>query len=371
MTAASPLVFPGSRTLAEWWRQLAAWQPRALWVGRLLVHRLEAAVQLSHPCRLDRFTLLVLRAVALAETRRVDVAAESPDSLALLDEHLRLGRSWLTGLLGKLQTGGLVCRNGSGAPQLTPLGRQALHDGEYPKPDAERRVFYFREHDGAGRGPHFLDLQRPPPAASPPPAGWQFDIRELQACVARPAEWKERFGFPRDVRAVLGADAASAPGDTPFAWRHVIVDQAGLLPVALALAPVSSGAGRLVAFGASRDSWALQADRPVLTLNTGWHEPFPELAADPPLEHWRDAWLAWCQPRGLPAAEVTGCSLERRDHRLRVLAPRRLVEQLRQSHADVFRARSWVLAGEGALRAAGLLEVAPRESEQRVPASGR
>ena len=37
MTAPSPALFPAGRTLAGWWRQLAPWQPTAVWVGQLLL----------------------------------------------------------------------------------------------------------------------------------------------------------------------------------------------------------------------------------------------------------------------------------------------------------------------------------------------
>ena len=64
MTAVPPWTFPGSRTLAGWWRQLAPLQPRQLWVGHLLFHRVEALVGLNQMRRPDRFTRLVLDAIA-------------------------------------------------------------------------------------------------------------------------------------------------------------------------------------------------------------------------------------------------------------------------------------------------------------------
>ena len=44
MRAAPPLVFPSSRVLAGWWRQLAPFSPQSLTVGHLLLHHVEALV---------------------------------------------------------------------------------------------------------------------------------------------------------------------------------------------------------------------------------------------------------------------------------------------------------------------------------------
>ena len=66
----------------------------------------------------------------------------------------------------------------------------------------------------------------------------------------------------------------------------------------------------------------------------------------------------WCRPRDLPASDVAACQLERRDHRLLITAPARLVERLRAARSDVFKGESWVLAGQGRLRPAALLELA-------------
>src|SRR5262249_54488324 len=98
MTASAPLVFPGSRTLAGWWRQLTPWQPRTWWVGHILLHRIEALVELAPLTSLDPLHRLVLQALTLNGS----LPAER------LDERLHLGRQLLGRLLCALQADGLV-----------------------------------------------------------------------------------------------------------------------------------------------------------------------------------------------------------------------------------------------------------------------
>src|SRR5262249_35580821 len=47
MMVSSSLAYPGSRSLAGWWRQLAPLHPRAVWLAHLLLHRVEALVRLN------------------------------------------------------------------------------------------------------------------------------------------------------------------------------------------------------------------------------------------------------------------------------------------------------------------------------------
>jgi hypothetical protein len=91
-----------------------------------------------------------------------------------------------------------------------------------------------------------------------------------------------------------------------------------------------------------------------------WLEPFPELARDPPIEAWLEAWLGWCQPRGLPAAEAASCDLETQGIRLRVMVPPGLLGRLQTSHGEALRGKAWLLAGAGRTRAAAQLEIVAR-----------
>src|SRR5262249_34570233 len=65
MTAATSVTFPTGRALAACWRELASrYQPRALWLHHLVLHRLETLVELGEPARLDPLQLLLLKTVA-------------------------------------------------------------------------------------------------------------------------------------------------------------------------------------------------------------------------------------------------------------------------------------------------------------------
>src|SRR5580704_12091543 len=148
MTASAPLAFPGSRTLASWWRQFTALRPRGLWIGHLLLHRVEALVGLTRPCRPDPFHLLILKALTLTP-------GEPPERL---DATLFLGRQVLGRVLAALHAEGLAQTDATGGWTATTLGRQAVEQGEYPRTLHERRAFSFVESTRPGRPPHFLNL---------------------------------------------------------------------------------------------------------------------------------------------------------------------------------------------------------------------
>jgi hypothetical protein len=65
----------------------------------------------------------------------------------------------------------------------------------------------------------------------------------------------------------------------------------------------------------------------------------------------------WCQPRGLSAAEIETCPLQRVEHQLRVTLGSRVVERLRSSRSDALKGDAWVLAGDGPIRTAAQLEI--------------
>lgn len=349
MTAVSPLVYPGSRTLASWWKQLAPLQPLALWTGHLLLHRVEApaAVQLLAP--LDRLFLFVLRALALG----------GKTALQDLDQRLHLDRALLRQLLVHLEKEQLVRREEAESWSLTAVGQQGLDKGSYTQIRQERRVFYFVESEQPGRPPHFLNFSHPP-AALAWPAGddWHFEPSRLQACVGRPAEWKQRFGFPQEVQQIPGGEPGSDSSSLTLPeWQRIILDRPERLMVALVLVTAGEKIERLLGFTVQPEGWTLQIAEPAFEIEADWREVFPEMAGDVALEQWRHAWRAWCQPRGLPAAEVDACVLERQGFRLRVTAAPRLVERLRSARSDVFKGEAWLLAGTVRLRAAAQIEL--------------
>ena len=104
---------------------------------------------------------------------------------------------------------------------------------------------------------------------------------------------------------------------------------------------------------------------PVFSLGADWQTVLPELTDEPALDLWRQAWRTWCQPRGLPATETETCRLDRQGHRLKVGSPPRLAERLRSSRSDALKGEAWLMAGEGRVRTASLIEIV--EAEQEAP----
>jgi hypothetical protein len=336
MTAAQPPTWPPGRTLAGWWPHLGRFCPRALWLSHLYLHRIEAPVGVCRPPPLDGVTRLLLEALARAGDNM------SPGRLLGV---LRLDAQLLGRLLAELSAAGLARSND--AWSVTEAGRQALA-GRYEPVVRERRTFYFAEGPPAHRGVRFLPLDRPPTSPSPQGADWHFDAGLLRACVEQSAEWKQRHGFPAEVR------AAPEPAE---AWQQVIIDRPEQLLVLFVLSGEEQEQEPLLGLAVQVPGWQLQTERPVLTLGAGWREVLPELAEDPGLERWREAWRGWCQPRGLPPGEIEACVLERRGVALVVRAPRPLVERLRAGRSEVLKGETWLLAGEERTRCAAVVEL--------------
>jgi hypothetical protein len=351
MTAVSA-VFPGSRTLASWWKQLGPLRPRALWTGHLLLHRVEALASLHCLIPLEQIPLFVLKALALADRA----------SLQELDNRLHLGPPLLRQLLRQLESAKLVGPEENGSWSLTELGQQGLRQGTHTQVRQERRVFYFVEAEPATGPSHYLSFAHPPVALPcPASAEWKFEARHLQDCVGRPADWKRRFGFPLEVQHIIGNDASTSP---PQEWQRIILDRPEQLAVMLALVPAGEGQDRFLGFVVDPGGWVLHSAEPAFTIEAGWQEVFPELAMDLPLEYWQQAWRAWCQPRGLSSAEIDACLLERQGYRLRVTATPRLIERLRLARSDVFKGEAWLVAGTGRLRPAAQIELVEMKRER-------
>jgi hypothetical protein len=370
MTAGPALAFPGSRTLAGWWRQLSPLRPEALRVGHLLLHHVEALTRLRATYRPGDFPLLVLRALALESPGRPHPSgtgnnhageAASEGQLRRLDRHLGLGRPLLLQVLQDLTRRGLAEHDPRTGWAVAGPGRQALAHGEVPHESFERRAFYFLEREGAAAGerppPAFLPLRLPAGAPWPAAADWGFDVHVLRSCLDRPAAWKQRSGFPAEVAEVVLPDrpAEPLPADVP-AWQRVAVDRPEHLAVVLAAVPGEAGS-RLVGFAVRQDGWHLDTEEPLLSLAEGWAEDLPDLAAEPAAEDWRVSWRQWCQQRGLPAAEADASELKPAGVVLRVRPGTRLLERLREARSDALKGDAWLLAGEGRVRAAARVEV--------------
>jgi hypothetical protein len=345
MTAASPLVFPGGRVLAGWWRELTPLAPRALWLGHFLLHRVEALLEVSRRAEVDRFSALIVQALSAAPRQTI------PD----LDSRLHLGPQVLGQVLHHLQGEGLAERDPGGGWATTGLARQVLERGSYARTGHERRVFHFLHRPGEpAAAPPLLPLRLPVETPCPVPEGWAFDPAWLATCLRQPDDWKQERGFPLEARRVLGLEAVN--GGLP-AWQQVILDRPEHLFVLVARVAEEGKGDRLVGFAVRPEGWVLEAAQPAFVLASGWEQLFPEVAQEMPLDVWRQAWRGWCQPRGVPAAESDASALERHDYRLRVVAPRRLVERLRQARSDALKGEAWLLAGGGSVRELALLEL--------------
>lgn len=328
MTAALATTLPGSRTLHGWWRDLAPRLPRRMWFAHLPLHRVEALVE-AHST-----ALLPL----LAPTLLSRLASSPPRSAATLAAELALDLSLLRDLLDELARQGLVECTGD---DMLRLSATAAAGARPATTLHQRRTFTFLDE----RPPCYLPL--PAGAAAPldPAGAWHFDPGTLRHCVGQSDEWKRQTGFPLDVRRVL------APADLAAdeSWRAVVIDQAAQLPLLL----TEMADGRLQGLAVQTDGWLLPAE-PLFQLPAGGL-PGDLLAIEP--EGWRQAWHGWCLQRSLPGGEADACQLESIDHCLRVNAPGRLIERLRQARSDALRGEAWLLAGSGRFRAAAQIEL--------------
>jgi hypothetical protein len=355
MTAASPLGFPGGRILATWWKQLAAWQPRSFWVAHLFLHRLEALSRIRKAWAVEPLLAFVLRALHLGPSL-------TPEAL---DGRLHLGVQAVRRLLSHLQAEGLAESGPDGSWQLTAAGRGAQEQGRYPKAGEERRQFLFLECEAEAGSTRYLPADLTPGAAganaaSAPP----FDLRVLRSCLEQSPEWKERHGFPLDVEEIHFLDPEGETSNGIAPWQRVIVDRPERLTAVL-VQPDSTTEDSMLAFGVQQENWAMQTSRPLFQLGPDWPEVFPELARRAGDDLLRQAWRTWCQPRGLPQADVEACGLTHQDHRLRVTAPARLVERLRAARSDIVKGEAWVLVGMGRIREALLLDLQEGEGASK------
>lgn len=351
MSAAFVPSWPGSRVLLGWWRDLARRKPQQLRISRLVLHRVEALVRIARSHPLDRWQRALLSQIST----RVPCSGAFTTSFTDLQMEVQM----LGQLIRELTDGGLLRRNGSGLWQMTPAGRNALDTGAVAVQVEERRPFRFVDNSAQGRPPHYLPLEQEPARqagpTAPEAAGCSFTAAFLEDCIRQTPEWKKRFRFPADVEALLAPRTDAAPAAN---WRHVILDAVEerlLVFIQNAQRPTTP---LLSGFSVRPEGWVLEAE-PCLQLADGWEEAMPDLAAEPPVELWRQAWQTWSQPRGLPLADVEACRLERLDHRLLVYAPQRLIDRLRTARSDAVKQEAWLLAGEGRTRVAAQIELHP------------
>ena len=326
MTAAFAMSVPGSRPLVGWWRDLAALEPSRLWFAHLVLHRLEVLVEGESVGPLDALGNALLehiRAMTLpADPRPLPAALHLDPALfrRIIDHLVSLGRL-------ALDAEGRVSHVGT--ESAAPRSRQ-------------RRLLHFTD----GTPGYFLPLDGSACTAMMPPAGWAFEVGQLDEFASRAPAWRRDNLFPADLRRFLHPTDLPEPAQS----EAVIVDRAEQSLLAI----VQTGEG-LVGFPVNAENWELRRT-PALTLAPS--SDFALSLLEPlPGEAWRQAWLGWCQQRSLPGNDVDACKLEPIDHRLVVRAPARLVDKLRQGRSEALRGEAWVLAGTGRGRHAAMIEL--------------
>ncbi len=335
MDRASSLIYPGSKTLAGWWRQLAPHRPRALAIGYAFLHRIEAPVNVLAEQPIDPLTHLVLQALTL------DAVAISP---ARLQERLRLPAPMVQRILAGMRDDGLLTRADADGWQATERGNRALSCRSVSVHVRKRRVFPFLERlDPAGQrlgAPQFL------PIAECAGVPWsvdelhRFEVAALTSCIEQTPPWKQACAFPLEIEALVADNEIES-------WQQVVVDRPERVMLALMLANEE-----VQGFAVKVDGWTLFDREPVLRFSARANTVFPELIQPPPMLVWQDAWRNWCKQRQLPANEVEICALSYHPPRLEVQAPQRLVQRLQAAKSDLFKGEAWLLVSDGYVRTA-------------------
>ncbi len=341
MTFPRPAAFPGGRVLAGWWKQLAAWRPQTLWIGSVLLERVEVLCSVKQVQPLSAIDGVLLDAL--------DVT--TPSSVAALDGALGLGLNLLGQMLARLEQRNVVCNTGQGYI-LTSAGVSACQLGSLPGSHPERRAFWFLADPGEPSSPAVI--------SSPSPGSFQAldnilaNRRSLHALLqaARHDEaWKRRRGFPEDVEAIL---LPAATGSDPGGWERIVVVHPFSLQAALITYPQASGAPGVAVFPYQEHGWSLAA-RPVIELTASWDEVFPHLPLEPSDEVVAEAWRRWLAQRGLPHA-AGQYRLERHAATIGVMPRLDGAEILGGPRGDLARGEAWLVLHEGALRQVTRLE---------------
>jgi hypothetical protein len=261
MTLPRPVAFPGGRVLSGWWKQLAAWQPRFLWMGAIGMERLEALCEVvgAEPLApLDRGLLGRLHPT-------------TPLPISSLDRMLGLGPALLEGLLGRLERCGAVRRDHAGWLR-TPFGHAALDSGALPTARPERRAFWFLAGPGADGLRSFIapfDASAFQPVDASPVSSRSLD--SLKWAIGQEPLWKRRRGFPEDVQGILTHSGGRLENG---AWERIAVVSPHRLQAVIVACTIAGGPG-LAFFPYQEHGWSLAA-RPVIELAAPWQEVFPD-----------------------------------------------------------------------------------------------
>jgi hypothetical protein len=273
-----------------------------------------------------------------------------------LDRTLGVGPQVVFRLLEELCRGGFVRKSGD-AFCLSDSGRTLINQDEGSEIRQERQSYYFL----AGPPPIFLPLNRVETLSWVAGPDWAFDVQTLNSCMNQSPDWKRRHGFPLEAgRLVQDAGAGS---DDSVSWGQVVLDYPERLPAVLTIVDGDDSDTRVLGFAVRPENWSLQGNDPAFVVQD-WRESFPGMAEDPSSEQWERAWRNWCQPRSLPEAQTTTCALEHEGSRLRVHASARLVDRLHAARSDALRGEAWILAGDGPMFKAALLDIVASKQEK-------
>ncbi len=327
MTAAVAMTLPGSRALPGWWRDLGEFSPRRFWFAHLILHRLEALVEVDSPLPLTTLALGLLEVIS---------QQQKPVCRASLVQQLGLDSRLADTLLALLeQQGYLTPTQQDQFGEITQTGHEVLQRG-LKTLRTTRCEFCFAD----ARPPVFLPLASTVSMPLPSPSGWRFDLSVLEDCIKQSDNWKHQHGFPREVKRLLWS--RDTLGEQT--WNTVPLDR----PEQALLVLVESEREELLGFRIRPDNWTLIRE-PILQI------PFTEelitcLAGVIGLAEWQQAWQAWCQQRSFPSSDVEACQLDPTGVQLLVTPPPRLLERLRQSRSEALRGETWLLAGSGRVR---------------------
>ncbi|MCS6852468.1 MAG: hypothetical protein NZ700_15000 [Gemmataceae bacterium] len=335
MTASPAPTLPSGRALAGWWRLLAPRCPTGLWLGHLCYWRIEALACLSQPRPLDPLQGFILRALLLP----------GDHTLRGLESRVHLAGQLLRRILDALRRQGLAVPDPTESWQPTPLGRQALRDGAYPQHEHQRRTFTFV--DSGTESPHFLQLHASHAAPQLAPADRPFDPAWLRRCLAQPAEWKARFGFPLEVHDILTMEApvgfANGSRAEVDPWQRVMVAERERL-----LVVVVRGGTDIQGLAVRSDAWQLQAAPPVFSVDAIGAAELAALTVEPSLAQWQQAWREWCQSRHVPLEEIDACRVEATPPSVRVAVPAAVFKRLRSARQEAERGELWLAVETGA-----------------------
>lgn len=312
MIRPSSLVFPTARTLISWAQQLEPFHPTQFWVGYLYLHRVEALVDVERAEPVDDLSKLLLKAIDA-----------NPDKL---QERLGMAPFLAQSMTASLSKRGWIGGDG----RLTSSGSAALREGQWIKPARERQLLTFVER-----------------FAQPP------GLIPFSPCSGTAWQPETHLDAGR-IRAAL-ADSKSGialAGDGAPAWQQVLVQR----PERWILAIIENAEGRLLGFPATLEGWALDVREPVLDLPAGLSDVFSEMLPRPDLERWRRSWLTWGREKGLPAADLSDCSLRLQGTALEIVAPVGWIERLRPI------GNAWLQVGDGFLRAVRQIAWIPQDA---------